>query len=193
MKDKCKIVVIGGSAGSFSVVREILSSLPENFNIPVVMCLHRLKEYRNGFVESLNYVSRLRVCEPLDKEPVKTGKVYLSPANYHLLIENTRTFALSTGPEENFSRPSLDLTFESAVKCYKENMTGILLSGANKDGAKGLNYANKKEAFTIIQDPEEAQFSTMPAEALKLFEPDRILKCAEIIAYLSRIHGNGYK
>jgi len=188
MKDKCKIIVIGGSAGSFNIVRKILSNLPEDYPIPIVMCLHRLKEYRNGFVESLNFVSRLRVSEPFDKDPVKSGCAYLSPANYHLLVENTRTFALSTEEEVNFSRPSLDLTFETVARSYREHVTAILLSGANRDGAEGIHFCHRQGAFTIIQDPEEALFRTMPQEALRLFKPDKILKTEEIINYLNVLY-----
>jgi two-component system chemotaxis response regulator CheB len=187
MAENYKIVVIGGSAGSFSVVRTMLESLPENFPIPIVMCLHRLKEYRNGFVESLNFASSLPVCEPLDKDPIKAGRVYLSPANYHLLIENTRTFALSTEEEVNFSRPALDITFQSAAKCYGDKMIGILLSGANRDGAEGLEYSKRRNAYTIVQDPCDAQFETMPGEAIKHFNPDRIMKKDEIIEFLKLI------
>ncbi|MFW5644763.1 MAG: chemotaxis protein CheB [Bacteroidota bacterium] len=188
MKEECKIIVIGGSAGSFNIVRNILSKLPDDYSIPVVMCLHRLKEYRNGFVESLNFTSGPEVLEPLDKDPVKSGKAYLSPANYHLLVESTRTFALSTEEEVNFSRPSLDLTFETVARNYRNAATAILLSGANRDGAAGIHYCQKKGAFTIVQDPDEAMFSTMPGEALRLFKPDRIWKMKEITDYLIRLH-----
>ena len=184
MKDRCKIVVIGGSAGSFNIVRKILSNLPQDYSIPVVLCLHRLKEYRNGFVESLNFGKGLKVTEPLDKDPVKAGNAYLSPANYHLLVECTRTFALSTEEEVNFSRPSLDLTFETVARSYRDGVTAILLSGANKDGAKGIHFCHREGAFTIIQDPDEALFRAMPQEALRIFKPDKVWKTQEIIDYL---------
>ncbi len=188
MNKRYKIIVIGGSAGSFNIVLRILECISPSFKIPLVMCLHRLKDIRNGFVESLNSVSKLEVLEPLDKMRVKEGKVYLSPSNYHLLVEEGKTFALSTGKEENFSRPSIDLTFKSAGSVYKNEMVGILLSGANGDGAKGLHYCKCKNAFTIIQDPEEAPFNTMPLKALEYFTPEKIMRLEEIIDFINRLN-----
>ncbi len=188
MNNRYKIIVIGGSAGSFNTVLRILESISPPFKLPLVMCLHRLKDIRNGFVESLNTVSNLEVIEPLDKTPVKDGIVYLSPANYHLLVEEGKTFALSTGKEENFSRPSLDLTFKSAGSAYKNEMVGILLSGANGDGAKGMLYCKYKNAYTIIQDPGEALFDTMPLKALEHFTPEKIMKSEEIIDFINQLN-----
>lgn len=188
MKQEPEIIVIGGSAGSYTVVRSILSSLPVTFRIPVVLCLHRLKESRNGFDESLNMISKLTVIEPLDKQKIKGGSVYLSPANYHLIIENNKTFALSIGMEENYSRPSLDITFDTAASVYKSKMTVILLSGANGDGAKGIYNSYRLGAYTIVQDPKDALFDIMPNEALKYFTPHEILSCQEIIKMLLKLH-----
>ena len=187
MKKDYKIAVIGGSAGSFNLVRRILESLPATFPLPVVLCLHRRRDFRNGFVESLNPGSSLKVVEPLDKDPIKKGYVYLAPSNYHLIVETGDTISLSTGEEENYSRPSIDLTFESAVEAYGEKMIAILLSGANSDGAKGMACTKRKGGLTIVQSPEDAPFDTMPREALKLFSPDRIMSCDEIISFLKSL------
>jgi len=192
MTDDIKILIIGGSAGSFNVVRKILSSLTEDFPLPIILCLHRLKDVRNGFCESLNLVSRLPVIEPLDKDSVKNGFVYLSPSNYHMLIEPGSYIALSTEPVVNYSRPSIDLTFETAGYSYREKMAGIILSGTNSDGAKGLFSAFKNSAFTIIQDPENAQFRTMPNEALKYFTPHKILTDDGIIKFINSLYHNNY-
>ncbi|HCC29170.1 MAG TPA: chemotaxis protein CheB, partial [Marinilabiliales bacterium] len=91
-----KAVIIGGSAGSFQVVTKIVSSLPANFPLPVILCLHRLKHVRSGFVEALSIKAAMQIVEPTDKEPIKTGKIYLAPANYHLYVELGNRFALST-------------------------------------------------------------------------------------------------
>jgi two-component system chemotaxis response regulator CheB len=187
-----KIVIIGGSAGSFNVVRKILSSIPEKFPLPIILCLHRLKDIKSGFVESLNLDSKIPVKEPLDKDHVKAGFAYLSPANYHMLIEPGHSFALSTESEINFSRPSLDLTFETAGYSFRDKMVGIVLSGTNTDGAKGLFSAFKNGAFTIIQDPENAQFSTMPNEVLKYFAPHKILTDNGIIEFINSLNTNKY-
>ncbi|HEX2968680.1 MAG TPA: chemotaxis protein CheB [Bacteroidales bacterium] len=191
-KGDIKILIIGGSAGSYGVVRRIMSSLPSTFSIPVVLCLHRLKNIRNGFAESLNIDSKITITEPHDKERIYPGKVYLSPSNYHLLIEPEYSFALSTEPDNNYSRPSIDYTFESGGFSFKNNMAGILLSGTNTDGARGLFSAFKNGAFTIIQDPENAQFSTMPKEVLRYFNPDEIMTDEMIINFINSLTDNTY-
>jgi two-component system, chemotaxis family, protein-glutamate methylesterase/glutaminase len=192
MTGKIKIIVIGGSAGSFNVVRKILLSLPADFPVPIVLCLHRLKDVKKGFVESLNLNSKLKVKEPEDKDPVKPGYVYLSPPNYHLLIEPTHNFALSTEDNINFSRPSIDITFDSAGYSFRDKMAGIILSGANGDGARGLYHAHINGAFTVVQDPKDAQFNIMPGETLKLFTPDKILKEDEIVEFIKSLRINAY-
>lgn len=190
MTENIRIIVIGGSAGSYSVVGKILSSLPSDFHLPVVLCLHRLKEIRNGFVESLNINSRMTVKEPLDKEPVKPGFVYLSPSNYHLMIEPAHTFALSTEDDVNYSRPSIDITFETSSYSYRKQMAGILLSGANADGARGLYKAYLNGAYTVVQDPSNAGFKTMPAEAFKYFTPHLKATDDEIVSFMLSLKKN---
>jgi len=187
-----KIVIIGGSAGSFNVVKKILSSIPQTFPLPIILCLHRLKDVRNGFCESLNFGSKIPVIEPFDKDPIKQGYAYLAPSNYHLLIEPGRNIALSTESDVNYSRPSLDLTFETAGYSYRKKMVGIILSGTNSDGAKGLFNAYGNGAYTIIQDPENAQFSTMPNEALKYFTPHKVLTDDGIIEFINSLNRNSY-
>lgn len=186
-KKDIRILVIGGSAGSYNVVKKILSSVPGNFPLPIVFCLHRLKDVRNGFVESLNIDSNIPIKEPLDKDQIRPGYAYLSPANYHLLIEPSHSFALSTEADINYSRPSIDLTFETAGFVFREKMAGIVLSGTNADGAKGLFSAYKNGAYTIVQDPLNAQFSTMPAEALKYFSPAKKLTDIEIVDFINSL------
>jgi two-component system, chemotaxis family, protein-glutamate methylesterase/glutaminase len=190
--NEIKIVIIGGSAGSYSVVRRILSSLAPDYPLPVILCLHRLKDIRNGFAESLNIDSKLPVVEPDDKEKIKPGHVYVSPANYHMLIEPGGFIALSTEPDINYSRPSIDLTLETAGFSFKGGMAGIILSGTNSDGASGLFTASRKGAYTIVQDPENAQFSTMPNEALSYFKPDEILTDEGIIQFITSLKSNCY-
>jgi two-component system chemotaxis response regulator CheB len=192
MIKEIKIVIIGGSAGSFNIIKKILSSLPDNFPLPVVLCLHRHKEFRTGFVESLSTGSKIIVREPLDKESIKSGHAYLSPANYHMLIEPSRCFALSIEPDINYSRPAIDITFESAGYSFRNKMTGILLSGANTDGAKGLLSAFNEGAHTVIQDPSNALFETMPVEVLKYFKPHKILTDEEIINFINSLKYNKY-
>lgn len=184
------VIVIGGSAGSYNIIRRILSSVPADFPIPVVLCLHRLKEFRSGFAESLNITSKLPVKEAHDKDILRPGTVYLSPANYHLMIEPDRTIALSTEDDVNYSRPSIDITFESAGYSLKSRMAGILLSGTNTDGARGLFSAFRHGAITVIQNPENAQFAIMPNEVLSYFNPHFILSDSEITQLIISLNTN---
>jgi two-component system chemotaxis response regulator CheB len=187
LDNKYKAIVIGGSAGSFQGITQILSSLPADFSLPIILCLHRLKHVRNGFVEALSIKSIKPVVEPFDKENIKKGKVYLAPANYHLSIELGNSIALSTEEMFNNSRPSIDITLETAAYNYKDKLIGILLSGANKDGALGMKRIKDRKGLTIIQDPEECMIDTMPTAARKITEIDYTLKVQEIIQFLKEL------
>ena len=145
--------------------RRILSHVPDDFPLPIIMCLHRLKHVRNGFIEALSIKSIKDVIEPYDKESIKRGKVYLAPANYHLSIELGHYFSLSTEAMVNNSRPSIDITLETAAYTYKNKLIGILLSGANKDGALGMKKIADSGGFTVVQDPAECMIDTMPTAA----------------------------
>jgi two-component system chemotaxis response regulator CheB len=176
-----KAVVIGGSAGSFQGITRILSSLPADFDLPVILCLHRLKHVRNGFMEALSIKSVKPVIEPYDKEAIKRNNVYLAPANYHLSIELGNTFSLSTEDMYNNSRPSIDITLGTAAYVYKSKLLGILLSGANRDGALGMKKIQERGGLTVVQDPAECMIDTMPAAAMKICEVDYVLKIDKII------------
>lgn len=185
-----KLIMIGGSAGSFRVVTRILAELsPDHFNIPIVMCLHRLKTVRHGFAEALNFSSGLPVVEPNDKDPIRAGRIYLAPANYHLSIELGKTFALSTEEVVNNSRPAIDLMFESGAYVYRHHAMGIILSGANKDGAKGLHAVRSFGGQCIVQDPDEAEIATMPVAALRATGVDHILNVKSIATFLNTLPG----
>jgi two-component system chemotaxis response regulator CheB len=181
---KYRAVVIGGSAGSFQGINKILAALPKEFPLPIFMCLHRLKHVRNGFVEALSIKSSKPVIEPYDKETIRRGQIYLAPANYHMSIELGNSIALSTEEMENNSRPAIDYTFETAAYVFRDKLVGILLSGANKDGAYGMMRIKQKGGLTIVQDPEESTINAMPNAALAQTKVDMILKVDEIIEFL---------
>lgn len=183
-----KYVIIGGSAGSFQVVTQILSALPANFDLPIFLCLHRLKHIRTGFIEALSIKSMLPIIEPDDKEHIRPGTIYLAPANYHMYIELGNTIALSTEPSINHSRPSIDLSFISASYSFKEKLVGIILSGANKDGAQGLKHVKEAGGIAIVQSPEECQVKTMTLAAIKATQVDHILNTQQIIDYLKKLN-----
>jgi two-component system chemotaxis response regulator CheB len=182
-----KAVIIGGSAGSFQVITRILNSLPVTFHLPVLLSLHRLKHVRSGFVEALSIKSGIPVIEPFDKDQIKPGKAYLAPANYHMFIELGNKIALSTEEPVNHSRPSIDLSFATAAQVYREKLIGIILSGANKDGAYGLKKIKDFGGVTIVQDPEECQVKTMTESSLKMTKVDHILKTQDIIRFLQNL------
>jgi len=183
-----KAIVIGGSAGSFQGITRILAQVPKDFPLPIIMCLHRLKHVRNGFIEALSIKSIKDVIEPYDKESIKRGKVYLAPANYHLSVELGHYFSLSTEEMVNNSRPSIDITMETAAFTYKNKLLGILLSGANKDGALGMKKIRDNGGVTIVQNPAECMIDTMPTAALNITKIDYTLSVDEIIKLLSEIH-----
>lgn len=182
-----KVVVIGGSAGSFQVVSKILSELRVDFKVPVFMCLHRLKNVNTGFEEALNINSVHKVHEPRDKEVIKKGKIYLAPANYHMLAEIGNSITLSIDELHHFSRPSIDLTFDSFSYLYKDKMLGIILSGANSDGAEGMLKSHQRGAYTVVQDPNDAIVKTMVEGALRLFTPHQILDTDGIVNLLNSL------
>lgn len=179
-----KIVIIGGSAGSFSVVTKILSLLPKNYTCPIILCMHRLKHVRHGFAEALSIISKNPIVEPNDKEKIQQGNIYLAPANYHLYISTDLTFSLTTEEPINHSRPSIDVTFASAAAVYKDRVVGIILSGANNDGAFGMKAIKDNGGHVISQNPQECQVNTMPQSAIKLAGVETILTTDQIIEYL---------
>lgn len=187
LNNNYKAVVIGGSAGSFQGVVKILSQLPKGFPLPIIMCLHRLKHVRNGFVEALSIKSVAQVTEPNDKENIRKGSVYLAPSNYHLSVELGNYFALSTEEMVNNSRPAIDITLASCAYVYKEKLVGILLSGANRDGAMGMKQIHDRGGVTIVQDPGECMIDTMPKAALGITNIDYTLRIDQIVEFLKEL------
>ena len=182
-----KALMIGGSAGSFQVVASILNALPKDFELSVFLCLHRLKHVRSGFVEALSLKSNIPIVEPYDKEVIKPGKAYLAPANYHMFIELGNRFALSTEEPLHHSRPSIDLSFISAAQAYRNKLIGVILSGANRDGAFGIKKVEEFGGLTIVQDPENCEVRTMTEAALQLIKANYVLSSDKITNFLSNL------
>jgi two-component system chemotaxis response regulator CheB len=179
-----KCVVIGGSAGSLQVILYILSRLPYDFSVPVVIILHRKYDHDSGLTEVLAHRSGLKVKEAEDKEPVLPGTVYLAPADYHLLIEQNHTFSLDDSEKVNYSRPSIDVTFQTAAEAYGPGLIAILLSGANSDGTDGLMDTRRSKGTLIVQDPADAQVPYMPQSAIDSHLADYILTKTGIADFL---------
>lgn len=186
-----ELIVMGGSAGSFSVTNRLLATLPESFPTPIVIVLHRLKEKREGFREALQIRSGIQIVEPDDKTPIEKGKVYIAPANYHLLIESRSYLSLATTELVQYSRPSIDVLFDSAADVFGSHCLGILLSGANRDGAFGLKRIQSKGGATVVQAPHDAPMPTMPEAAMKMITPDLVLTEEELQRLFAMLHATG--
>ncbi|MES2837854.1 MAG: chemotaxis protein CheB [Bacteroidota bacterium] len=182
-----KAIVIGGSAGSFKPLCSILSGLNSDFNLPVFLALHRLKNVEKGFLEILSSFSILPISEPFDKYEYNDGEVLLAPSNYHMYVNSNKTISLSTEELINFSRPSIDITINSVAKAYQNNAIAILLSGANKDGVLGMKSILDAGGTTIVQDLDEAEITTMPGTAYENYAIDYCLKTDEIIQFLNKL------
>jgi two-component system chemotaxis response regulator CheB len=183
-----KAIVIGGSAGSFQVLTKILNALPKNLSIPVLLSMHRLKHVRSGFLEALSLKSNLPIIEPDDKEQIKPGRAYLAPANYHMYIDMGNRISLSTEEPVHQSRPSIDLSFITAAQTYRDKLIGIILSGANSDGAYGLQKVKEYNGLTIVQDPSECQVRTMTESAMRLTKIDHIFTTEQLIRFLQKLN-----
>jgi two-component system chemotaxis response regulator CheB len=165
----------------------MLEKINPTFKLPIAMCLHRLKDKREGFKEALEIKSVLPVVEPNDKDYIESGKVFIAPANYHLLIESKERFGLSTTELVQYSRPSIDVLFDSCADVFTKNALSIVLSGANKDGAFGVKRIKKKGGYVIIQDPSECSMTTMPEAAINAVTPDMILTSQRIVEFLNSL------
>jgi two-component system chemotaxis response regulator CheB len=179
LKSAFEIVVIGTSTGGLKALQVLLSGLPVEFRLPVVIVQHRGKGAESGLCEFLTKFCSLPVSEPEDKEPVMPGRVYLAARDYHLLLE-AGSFALSTDHAVGFARPSIDVLFESAADEYQEGAIGVILTGANRDGARGLAKIKASGGTTVIEDPFAAACPEMPQAALALTRADWILSLPEI-------------
>ena len=180
-------VVIGVSTGGIEALKMILAALPASFPLPIAIVQHR-DERPDGFLaEYLNRLSRLTVSEVEDKDLLCPGHVYLAPAGYHLLIESDRSLSLSVDPRVNYSCPSIDVLFESAADAFADALIGIVLTGANADGAKGLKAIKARRGLAIVQAPETAQAPAMPRAALEATAVDYLVDLQEIAPLLIRI------
>jgi len=174
-------VVIGASAGGIEALPQVLAPLPASFPASVIIAQHIHPHSHDGFLaDMLDLRCRLKVKEAEEKEALKAGWVYIAPANYHLLIEKDRTLSLSTEDKVNYSRPSIDVLFESAAEAFGRNIAGIILTGGNTDGAVGLKKIKSLGGRALVQDPDSAEVPIMPQAAIDNCEADRVLPLAEL-------------
>jgi len=182
-----KILLLAGSAGGFSVILNILKALERPIQIPVIVIVHRNPKYASSIEDTLSKALLQKIKTADDKEAIADGTIYFAPAGYHLLIEPDYSFSLDISEPVQYSRPSIDVTFESAAEVYKENCTAILFSGANQDGAEGLLMIKKYGGSTFVQDPLDAEVPIMPKAAIELNAQDKILTIAEIKDYIMQL------
>jgi two-component system chemotaxis response regulator CheB len=190
MNDHSNIVIIGGSAGCLHVLIQLLKNLPKDFNTPVVIVMHRQRNVVSEMKHILTAHSNKQIIEPDDKHPIETCCIYLAPQNYHLLIEVDHTFSLDYSEVVRYSRPSIDVTFESGALVYGEGVIGILLSGANNDGAIGLKTITDNKGIAIVQSPSTAEYPAMPQAAIGANKLVQVMDPEEISTYLHSINSS---
>lgn len=178
------ILLLGGSAGSFKLLFKIVRFLDGDLNKSVIIVMHRKRNFASEIERLFDQHSRMHVKEISDKDKVEKKTIYIAPPNYHVLIEKDGSFALDVSEAVWFSKPSIDITFESAAEIYKDRCTAILLSGANQDGAAGLLKLRNAGSLTIAQSPGDAELPEMPQEAINLNAADYVLRTDEIMELL---------
>jgi two-component system chemotaxis response regulator CheB len=180
-------VVIGGSAGGIEALSVLLPALPPGLRLPVFIVLHLPRDRPSVLAEIFARKCAQPVREAEDKEEIAPGTVYFAPNNYHLLVDNGAQLSLSADEPVHHSRPSIDVLFESAVEIYNERLLGIILSGANEDGAEGLAAVHEAGGLTVVQEPQTAQASAMILSALERRPADLVLDLAGIAGLLQRL------
>lgn len=183
-KLKYKAIVIGVSAGGLSALRVILAQLPVNYKIPVIIVQHRHPESDNIFEHMLEEICSISVKQIEDKENIDVSTVYVAPPNYHVLVEEDLSFSLSIEDKVNYARPSIDVLFESAADAICPDLIGVILTGANNDGSKGLKKIKEMGGIAIVQEPETAEVAAMPRAAINLTPVDNILPLEKIGRFL---------
>jgi two-component system chemotaxis response regulator CheB len=180
-------VVIGGSAGGLPGMMYILGRLRPDFPAPIVIVLHRSNDRDSTLTTLLSHKTTLTVKEAEDKETIEPGTIYIAPADYHLLIEKDYSFSLDHSEKVQFSRPSIDVTIQTAAEAYGSGLIAILLSGANADGTAGLKDVRRHGGISIVQDPAEALVSFMPQSAIDEGVAAYMVTMANMVALLHRL------
>ena len=173
-------VVIGASAGGVQALSHVLPALPADFPAPIMVVVHIPPRRDNALVDLFARKCRLAVKEAEDKEPIASGTIYFAPPDYHLLVETTGTFALSSDEAVNHSRPAIDVLFESAADAFGPGLVGIVMTGANQDGAQGLRALCAAGGQGIVQAPATAEVATMPEAALAACPAARVMLLEQI-------------
>jgi len=182
---KCSALIIGGSAGSLDVLLEIFPNLSARINFPIIVVTHRKSGNDSLLTDLLKNRTSLIVQEAEEKSKLLPGYIYIVPADYHLLIENNHTISLDYSEKVNYSRPSIDVTFQSAAEIFKDELVCMLLSGSNADGVEGLKTVKKYGGLAVVQNPETAIMPYMPQQALNYAEPSITLDSLKMAAFIN--------
>ncbi|TDQ09627.1 chemotaxis protein CheB [Pedobacter metabolipauper] len=185
---KCEAFIIGGSAGSLEVLLKVLPLIDPAITFPIVIVIHRKHGTDSLLPDLLSSRTTLRVKEVDEKEVLAAGTIYIAPSDYHLLIEQDHTFSLDYSEKINYSRPSIDATFQTAAEVYKDKLVCLLLSGSNSDGVNGLKMVKFWNGLATIQDPETAQVAYMPAQAKLLVKIDRVLRIEDVAEFINSLN-----
>ena len=188
---KFQAVVIGASAGGGEAIKFLLSGLSPDYRLPILIAQHLHPSDDGMFAQGLAHKTSIKVNVPCDKDRIKAGEIYVSPSNYHMLIEREGSIALSIEEKVNYSRPSIDVLFESAAYAWRDEVAAVLLTGSSNDGAQGLRVIRDSGGLTVAQDPSTAEYPVMPRAAINAGAAELVLELSEIAALLIEIEAQG--
>lgn len=180
-------IVIGCSAGGVDALRVVIGGLAADLHQTVLVCCHSRSDTVDMLCELLGRYSRLAVIEAVERQPVRPGVVHVAPPGYHLLVEADLHFALTVDPRVNYARPSIDILFQSAADTWRDGLIGVILTGANEDGALGLHRVRELGGIAIVQLPSDAEAPAMPQAALDVAGSDYCVPLANIAPLLNTL------
>ena len=187
---KTELVIIGGSAGSLQVIIELIRNLDSDLSFSIILVVHRKAQSVSILPSLLQQYSKIEVLEIEDKTELEINKIYIAPADYHLLFDDKKNVSLDRSEKLHFSRPSIDVSFSSASEVYENGVVAILLSGANSDGVEGLQHVHKNGGQVWIQDPETAQVDYMPRQAVEKVIFDRLIRSETLLNDINELNNN---
>lgn len=185
------LITIGTSAGGITALKRLFPNLSKSLTLPIVVVLHIPEDFAIDFHMIFKDFTHYNILEVKDKMPIIDNTIYFAPPAYHVLVEKNKNFSLTQEDPVHYSRPSIDILFESASEAYGEKLCGVLLTGANNDGAEGLQMIQKRQGCTVVQDPKSAEAAYMPQSALSLIQPNFVGDITQISDFLNKLNTGG--
>ena len=182
-----EVVLVGGSAGAYSLITEIIEALPSTFSPAILVVIHRNPKFSTSMESTLTSLLNKEIIQAEDKATIRKGNIYFAAPGYHLLVEPDKTFSLDLSERIHFSRPSIDVLFETSADVYQHQCTAFLLSGANQDGTNGVMKLKHMGSKVIVQSPLEARISTMPQHAIDADKNLEVWSNPQIISYFKNL------